>query len=465
MIIKKQQLQLKYALTRSHSFFSFCSYCILFGAINFPAYAVLSATTTELIHGRAPNILFDGTTPVALKDLLSIDYPLGSTITPVTTSFEVSTSDTFLDVIPKVIADSTPRNLADVAQYIDMDGDLPSGAGLTGTIAATWSYKNSNGATVLLTASDLSKNFSACNAPYELKIETSNIGSISAYGLPLENKFPDTTKVYKVTLPTNAASVCYLQPNIDDNYSGYKPSVWTPSHGFTPQSTNNLALNFPTTGFDGAWFNLIIAGIDAQSAGSWSATVTGGPLTATATATGSNVVRVNISGPNATTGVGAGKFSPARVKIADSGGHVSYEFEITKWFITKPGNSNGYANAETFCQSLGNKPGDYLIPTRADYTNNPHGNPILYPPYNGGEVILNNDLLNGTYTRAIGEGIFSEWGDTTASYYTNSDWVNNVYWTSEAWSATRNYIVNSANGYIRADGTPALLHKIACRSR
>ncbi|KDN09299.1 hypothetical protein [Gilliamella sp. Imp1-1] len=112
-----------------------------------------------------------------------------------------------------------------------------------------------------------------------------------------------------ILLPS--AVINYARPSLL-GYGGHAPAdIWNPDKGFLVQSTNpnSYNLNFPTTGMDGLYFDLLISGVDINEL-TWEP-VTHEGITATVTNVVANdrwipkedkgqvVARVKLTGPEA----------------------------------------------------------------------------------------------------------------------------------------------------------------------
>ncbi|KDN09266.1 hypothetical protein GAPWKB30_2130 [Gilliamella apicola] len=144
--------------------------------------------------------------------------------------------------------------------------------------------------------------------------------------MPDSSTFSGGTAEYYIT--QSQPVICSVRPNLlyggtsgIVSYDGPRfagPSnIWSPTKGFLTQSTNPSSYdrNFPTTGADGLYFDLLIAGVDASQL-SWTVN-TSGSLNATVswrlpsqgyyedtwiTDKSKNVTRVTLHGPRASSG-------------------------------------------------------------------------------------------------------------------------------------------------------------------
>ncbi|OCG77018.1 hypothetical protein [Gilliamella sp. Occ4-3] len=427
----------------------------------------LSATTSKRINGTVPYLTFeDGTTKViTTDDLLSIRLSDGRTLTPQNNSssstnpIELPASGQSFENIDMIVPTSTNSvNLSDlVAQgnWGDDDGDGQDG-GVMAEGSITLSITDKNNQTV-------SRNevLTISNAPYKVKLSSTG-GSLSTqYGEPKANTFTEGSETYYIK-PKVTVGVNFVRPNLQfgtDIYAG--PAYeWNPDKGFLVQPTNSVsyALNFPTTGADGLYFDLDIVGVDASQL-TWEP-VTHEGITATVTRTTASdswipngsetVTRVTLTGPEAKAQWDSANPNPITVpnlpekfelKGKDSSGNVvvKYGFVLQKWFVNGGTRFDIYPNSVSWCSSLG-----YRIPQIRDLTNTyssgwGNGWQVAVPP-------SSNDYY---YQRRIGAGLATEWGDMM--YYTNTGFehiMNN--WTSDSMGGTGYYMytVGLSNGIV-----------------
>lgn len=246
--------------------------------------------------------------------------------------------------------------------------------------------------------------------PYQLEFSGDLVLS-TQYGAPRAQTYSVTEGVVghqpKNSYPLPfTPTICYLQPNLNNNHGTPNASIWDPANGFLPQSDTQPEKNFPTTGFNNAWFNIKVSGFDVQTTGAnWQAAVTSGSnILATVTTPSTNTIRVELAGPSTLLGIVPAFHGPALVEIKNDLNTLSYRFQINQWFINDYNNT--YSDAELAC---GSSPANVRLPTRAELTN--------------GTTLTR-------YTRTVGEGLFPEWG--LLNYYSGANWAAyNYYWTSE----------------------------------
>ncbi|MWP49673.1 MULTISPECIES: hypothetical protein, partial [unclassified Gilliamella] len=269
------------------------------------------------------------------------------------------------------------------------------------------------------------------------------------------------------------ATITYVRPNLgyNGNYMGgiYDDftvagpvNMWDYEKGFLVQSMNPelYGLNFPTTGMDGLYFDLLIEGVDANEL-TWEP-VTHEGITATVTRKVANdywipddnytgyrypngtevVTRVTLTGPQAISqwdndrpsAIGVPKLPQTFELVGkDSDGYevVRYGFVLKQWFVIRSPAGTGrgyqrgkayeegeinknprrytYPNAQAWCESLG-----YRLPHIKDLTN---------ARCNEGTMAGMEDMCLGAisatpisdafqyYQRRIGAGMTGEWGE------------------------------------------------------
>ena len=246
-----------------------------------------------------------------------------------------------------------------------------------------------------------------------------------------------------VILPSSQwGELKFVKPNLELgglHFAG-PADIWHPDYGFLVQSTDqgSYNLNFPTTGANGLYFDLIIRG-DADEL-TWGTPITHDGITATVTRkTKCNAqcdveFRVTLTGPEARNQW----FNPYSSRIArprlpltfelvgrDREGNevIKYGFVLQKWFVVRGAELYHYPDMVTWCSGLG-----YRVPQVKDLTNavcsgigsgsNCQGSIGATPP-----------SKNNNYLRTIGAGLFSEWG--FMYHYAGADFVDQNYWTSD----------------------------------
>ncbi|WP_141674973.1 hypothetical protein [Gilliamella sp. Bif1-4] len=241
------------------------------------SYAALSAKTIKAIEGSAPYIKLNGSAINELADLLSFQKSDSSSnyvvIYPsINKVIYAHNGDKFNQFITKVVADGQPKRLSNIVgvSYGDDDGDFAhSTMGITGTLTATWRYRQPDGTIKTLSSDELTNKLDSCQSPYQLTISANSVKALSQYGIPFEHAYGSLSKTY--TIKVDDFKVCYIKPaslqiydasGVDDNtctnttnckfIGGYNPRVFFPNEGFSALAPTK----FPTTAFDQAKFTL-----------------------------------------------------------------------------------------------------------------------------------------------------------------------------------------------------------------
>ncbi|OCG16017.1 hypothetical protein A9G24_01355 [Gilliamella sp. App6-5] len=253
-------------------------------------------------------------------------------------------------------------------------------------------------------------------------------------------------------------ALSFARPNKDwgtDEYAG-PADIWNPNEGFliTQSDPASYALNFPSTGADGLFFDLELEGADPDQL-IWEPVAHEG-ITATVTRTRSSdrwfrgmVTRVTLKGPEAR----AQWYNPHPSRISvprlpqtfelvgrDRGGNeiVKYGFVLQKWFVHRGGKGDYSFYQADWCNGLG-----YRMPQVKDLTN-----AVCFGLHSGrhceGAVGATPSSTGNHYQRRIGAGFFAEWG-LMANYDGAGFNSFGDYWTGEA-----SFGVNSMSGSVRS---------------
>ncbi|KDN11302.1 hypothetical protein [Gilliamella sp. Imp1-1] len=335
-------------------------------------------------------------------------------------------------------------NLSSSNNYYDEDGDngrvSDNGTFTIGTVNFKW-FDNAGQE---IAKSQYGKPIgcgSGFPMPLKLAITLSDIQVHSEYGDPKDSELYNLTKIYQINTDSE---ICFAKPNqmivdnkktwgspyhftkngktdcslvgyndldssiIDNNRGdkgwnkpgteyrdslcggGYDHNVFDPINGFYASANPK----FPTTGFAGAKFQLIMTGAQTD----WNYSVNATPQNSVTVDQNGMVVLNNK--PNGTVTISA-TFKPDPTIVH------TYSFNPTKtWVFPQPGHAVSYEQAVRICH------GESNLPTRAEMTNSPNASPSwrIWP--------LTWDL----FTRAINQGLLSEWGSTHSGTYPNSNW-------------------------------------------
>ncbi|MCX8663753.1 hypothetical protein, partial [Gilliamella sp. B2911] len=302
-----------------------------------------------------------------------------------------------------------------------------------------------------------------CNgsAPYKVTLSSSNGTLFTRYGVPNRSTFNASNVTYYVN-PKAGAVVCFARPNLKFgklNEDGYShdfrgpSSMWDPAKGFLTQETDPslYGRNFPTTGANGMYFDLLISGSSQPL--SWSPVSLGG-ITVTMSNPTATSVRVTLTGPYATTSQHSSA-NPGRISTPslpqtfelvgrDSNGTpvVRYGFTLKQWFVNRGSKKDRYPQTLSWCNSLG-----YRLPKVKDLTN------ASCRGYNSGtfcqgSVGATPSSPNNVYMRHIGSGFFTEWGAATA--YSGVGFYYGWYWTSDSYGSLQ-FLACANNGCVDLD--------------
>ncbi|MCX8585801.1 MULTISPECIES: hypothetical protein [unclassified Gilliamella] len=411
----------------------------------FSGHALTSQTTRNAIQGSVPYLTFDGgrTRAVDANGLLGITLSNGANYTPSNNSS--STTPITLPVVGQSFADIrmfVPTNTNSVAlssligppnnYWGDDDGD--SGVTATGYLSLSIVDKNNESVSRSTVPT-------ICKAPYKVTLSSSDGTLSTRYGFPNRSTFNASNVTYYVN-PKASPVVCFARPNLklgkrgDDrdnpswDFAG-PSSMWDPANGFIPQSTgpSSYGRNFPTTGANKLYFDLLISGVSQPL--SWSPVSLGG-ITATMSNSTATSVRVTLTGPYATE-FQHNSDSPSPISKPtlpqtfelvgrDSNGTpvARYGFTLKQWFVNRGSVYKDYSNTFSWCNSLG-----YRLVNVKDLTN---------------AVRTSDGVISGAtpsssgnyYQRRIGSGFFTEWGrmyDYSGAGFVNT--LYNWYWTSD----------------------------------
>ena len=450
---------------------------VVFQFISFSNHA-LTVKTTNIIQGSAPYLTFDGgqTRATNTEALLGISLSDGRTFTSTT---HASWRDPIvLPVAGQSFADigmfvPTDTNFIELSSLIgppynywgDDDGDGQGIDGVTATGGLYLDIFDKDGFRVAR-----NEVLSICEAPHKLVLSNFESRLTTRYGVPNESRFTAGNATYYINPKKESSPViCYVMPNL----SGFGISVdsadkwYRYGKGFLTQSVtpSSYGSNFPTTGANNLYFDLVIAG--TNQALSW-APVSHGGITATMTDSTSTSVRVTLTGPVATPSQWSSN-NPGEIDRLslpqvfelvgrDSSGNavVKYGFELKQWFVSRGEIYYSYLSTKSWCNNIG-----YRLPTVSDLTN-----ATCQPRWDWQSQDVCQGAEGATPSspdkfsrRHIGGGFFSEWGDMR--YYANAHfgyadaYFANGHWTQDSVGGNpyRFFVVNSLDGTIYNDYT------------
>ncbi|GAA5109262.1 hypothetical protein GCM10023211_12380 [Orbus sasakiae] len=409
--------------------------------------AALSATTVNTIIGHGPQ--YTGTADTLGFSVSDTQYSeaTGNISSDTTKTFQagltfndfvVNTSLIFTATTDYTYSDG---DSADPDNPVSLDGITYSWVDAAGTAVATSSYSTMIGC-------DGSYTY-----PLTLQITATNIKTFSQYGDPRESSSVTLTKSYKIS----PVGICYAKPyaietlsstqwygfDSSGSYKGINVTNYTtpnvtvgggytsdniPDKGFKANPTVS-SNNFPTTGFPGAKFQLVMAG----NQNDYNFSVNSG--NGVTTADGSGYVRF--------TSKPSGSVTIRATLNSDSSIYYDYTFNPTgNWVVSqsKTVTSKSYTDASKICTNLGTS-----LPTRENLTNSPQISVSTMTTY-----------ITNSWTRAIGGGITGEWGPLNTTSYPNSDWPSTTdfvyYWTSESSSSVAQFVVSNTWGDVNYSG-------------
>ena len=321
-----------------------------------------------------------------------------------------------------------PMKYPNENEFHDADGDELIGFEANGNIKMEWFYTNSKNKLVSFVPKD---NDTFCslakkniNAPFKVKLTTDSLLLVTKHGHPDYFVYPNddvTTPPSKTYTIMDDVGICYAKPEIKPKESKANGiSQWDRDNGFLPQSRNDPSKNFPTTGFYGARFQLILTNAQLAKDYEWSIKQ-GGELVQVNKDDKTQDVTVSFDMPDAKDpakawqyimGSGDGYTVIVEGKNPQKNTTIQYSFTLVKWFTGWDENKIGEPGAsvttgpkvDESCSALAGG-GKYRI----SYTN---------------EVVNSNlQAAKAKYTREIGT-LFSEWGDPSQKAYPNS-WAAN----------------------------------------
>ena len=437
---------------------------VVLQSISFTNYA-LTAQTTNVIQGSVPYLTFDGgrTRVTNTEALLGISLSDGTTFTPTTNNSRDNPI-----VLP--VAD---QSFADIGMFIPTDTDSIDLSSLIGPPNNYWGDDDGDGQGIDSITATGSLNLSIvdkwnrrvarnevltiCKAPYKLTLSNSEGTLKTRYGVPNESRFSASNATYYIN-PKETPAICYARSSLF--YWGFiSTAVWDEYKGFLTQSVtpSSYGLNFPTTGANKLYFDLLITG--NNQALSW-ASVSHGGITATMTDSTNSSVRVTLTGPVATPSQqqsdNPGEIDrPSLPQVfelvgRDSSGNavVKYGFELKQWFVVR-GRDDYYFGMSPWCNRIG-----YRLVKVMDLTNATcyeWSTDTVCQNYRN-EIVGATPSSRGNYaSRHIGAGFFTEWGYMRD--YTGAN-IDNGYWTSEQLSDNQYVLKVRADTGVVIQGKP-----------
>ncbi|XKM13697.1 hypothetical protein RCS94_00560 [Orbaceae bacterium ac157xtp] len=389
------------------------------------SYGALSATSANTIKGNAPTFM-------GQSGANKLGFKVGNTLYSESVGNIVGSSEKIFDRTLKLdefVAQALTVNDFTVASdYYDADGDPahPTDAFTMGSVRSEWFDANN----VKITDTSKTVGCSGFTLPLTMKITLTNVQVQSKYGDPRLSQRENLVKSYKIA--TNSG-ICFAKPGSlywkEWNYNGsYRDPVrgggytadFVPNNGFraVPKVSSST---FPTTGFVGANFKLVMSG--SSSSYDFSSN--------------SSAVSVNSDGKVVFNSKPNG-YVTIKVKLKNSNPAVVYEYKFnpTSIWLTPNWNSAHTYGYYTYTEAKNLCGGESRLPSRAQLTNSPQNS------FPFGMV----GIPSSAYTRAIGEGVFSEWGEV--DQYSYPTWWGGSYLTREAYSSYGQFDVSSRSGVV-----------------
>jgi len=446
----------------------------------------LTAYTTNVIHGNVPYLTFDGgqTRATDLDELMKISFSDGTTLTPASNNSNSSHA---------ILLPVAGQSFADIDMLVPTNVNAIPLSTLIGAPYNYWDDDDGDGdftVTGQLHLSILDKfdrpvtrdNVpTVCKAPYRVMLRTDDVILSSRYGVPKSTSFTASTVTYYIK-PQPMADICSARPLLEYNGERAGPfSMWDTGLGFLVQSSepSSYGLNFPTTGADGLYFDLVLGSIDTQL--TWEDVSPKGDIKATMTYLNSSdpsLVRVTLNGPVATPQQWrvddpgwAGKkiiapSLPQTFELVGKGkdSHnndimLKYGFVLKQWFVNRGNRTAPASRQGSWCLNLGLGLG-YRLPRLRELTNASACSEIYCP-----SVVYPSNSYH--YSRRIGAGFLAEWGNMQR--YKDEAKQHYAYWSSEpvptdkegknTSNSTTQYAATAVYGLITGLGTSAA---VAC---
>jgi hypothetical protein len=434
------------------------------------ANAILTATSSQVITGNAPQVVALSS---ADKHGFTVNGVFYSEASGIIKSGEVKEFDGNLTLNDFKVATYAPTNLDRVKNYRDIDGDnVDPNQPFKVESTYYWWYDN-NGKRI---TGDDKKKIIGCGSgfsmPLKLIIQT-KVKTYSEYGIPKESESITLAKTYQIAIKSN---ICYVKPNdivVSKNlqWRSYDPSITSPISGPWAWNGSNTSRHpvhgggygadyvpffgfkatpivahgkfFPTTGFPGAKFQLVMTGAQTD-------------YYYQVMNNGQGNVSVDHNGFVKLMSKPSGDITIRATLKRDHSIFHDYRFNPTTVWLEPQKNENiTLPAAINLCGGIKN------IPLRKDYTNSPAIN-----------VAENENwsIYPNSFTRSIGGSIMGEWGWVSGINYPESNWpIDNtyyvLYWTREIDNAQYNiYFTVNLSGYVSVrEAEKGDTSKIACK--
>ncbi|XKM14048.1 hypothetical protein RCS94_02480 [Orbaceae bacterium ac157xtp] len=319
-----------------------------------------------------------------------------------------------------VVQGLTANDFTVATDYFDADGDREAIPAFTSeNVSHEWFDSNGN----KITNEEAMMGCSGFSQPLTLRIKL-DVKAHSKYGAPRDS---DPTLLEQSYQIKTTSGICFAKPNSWDFWGGetpspiygggYESSQFVPNYGFKA----SLVTKFPTTGFPGAFFYLMMTSNASDYTFS----------------SNSSAVTVDTSGRVTLNSKPSGAVTIKAIYKSDTNQVHYYTFNPTTLWV-RP---TGVSSKGTYTWAKGQCGGESKIPTRAQLTNSPQKTASKG----------NTSIPTNYYTRAVGGGIFGEWGVTNSSVYPGSQWAltdMSSYWTRDVHSSSVKFTIFARNGYV-----------------
>ncbi|OCG26322.1 hypothetical protein A9G11_00855 [Gilliamella sp. wkB108] len=488
---KHQSLPFKYFILTSSLLF------IILLSLN-KAEAIFVNQSVKPIEGSLPYLALDknGVYKVTKSsDFLNIKLPDGKIYVPeegsiLNTIVDKSTSTKPIE-LPKDIIFSQIDTLVPFGNYPSVplntvfdapnnfwkDDDDDKNFSATGNLTVKWVDSYGEDVTSKVKNAPWEK-LDPCASPYKLTLSISDFKLMTQYGVPKESSMVAKSHDYYLRPAVEKPYACYAKPSF--NYdSATNPSLqdvdgpeWVAGKGFKAviddDDSNTSIVNFPSTGANNLYFDLILAGVTAKEVidgypdGDFPSTAGGSvpqPPSAKLSippgqdANLSNQLRVTLIGPNTgITKLRNNMFAPTQFSLMyKKTNTLIYKFSIVSWYMFVNQQFNTIDEFKKFCLRQGNGWTGFNIAKVDQLTN---ANAYTWNNGISGRQI-NNYRRSLNYNRSgkpVG-GIFSEWGSLSEQNYPGSGWVADIYITQSTYDGDHRYYVDSRDGRIlKQDG-------------
>ncbi len=421
--------------------------------VSYYSHGILSNTSQRSIMGNAPEI-------IVLPSLLdSFGFSINNEF------YSQSNNNIAQDMIKLVDGNLTFNDFKqqdihallanfDIAQhYYDQEGD-PVDLTEPFTIQSVkhiW-YDNKD---QQIPESDFSK-IIGCGSGYSMPLKLNikvTVSTQSQFGSPRQSEPVTLSKSYQIA---PISELCYAKPNssivlpekqwngVDKTTGAYylnQPKYSTPDPlvggGYTQDFVPYYGFKaepvlsdkkFPTTGFPGAKFQLVMTG--AQTDYRFELLNNPGQ---TVTIDQNGMVKLNAKP--------SGAINIRATLLRDNSITHDYVFNPISLWIEPQNLRSNFDQALQRCGGLQN------MLAMEQLTNSPR--------YQGAAKDIGTDVLtlSNTYTRAIGNSVLGEWGWTTKTTYPDSQWQDTTepfksrYWTSNV-NTNYTYVVHSHDGFV-----------------